>query len=224
MKCGRYGHFARCCKGEKSAWKPRGGESGSGTDKQHLNSSSNRKQSLKRSGANLVECDEGQPCEKDSFVFTVVEEVTFGLSAGKEPVAVVNIGGISREVLVDFGSASNLVRMGEFNELVPKALKVELQPCSKKLYGYVGQELEIMGQFISVVSMGSASVSAKFIIVKKGRCLLGYLTAVDFSVLQVNRVAGPVTENCNVVGDTFVESLKAKFPTVFSGIGKLKNY
>ena len=40
----------------------------------------------------------------------------------------------------------------------------------------------------------------------------------------MNRVPGPATESCNVVGDTLVESLKAKFPTVFSGIGKAKNY
>ena len=109
MKCGRYGHFVRCCKGEKSGWK-----SGSGTDKQHFNSNSNWKQGHK-SGANFVESDEGQPCEKDSFVFTVVKEFTWALSGGKEPIAVVNIGGISREV--DSGSASNLVSTGELMNL-----------------------------------------------------------------------------------------------------------
>ena len=34
----------------------------------------------------------------------------------------------------------------------------------------------------------------------------------------------PVTENCNTVVDAFAEILKTRFPNVFSGIGKLKNY
>ena len=34
----------------------------------------------------------------------------------------------------------------------------------------------------------------------------------------------PVTENCNTVEDAFAENLKTRFPSVFSGIGKLKNY
>lgn len=54
--------------------------------------------------------------------------------------------------------------------------------------------------------------------------VLGYFIAVDLCILLVNRVPGPVTKNCNVVDDTFVKSLKAKFPRVFSGIDQLKNY
>ena len=63
MKCGRYGHFARCCRGEKSGWELRGGESGSVTYKQPLNRNSSQRQSHERGGAYLVECDEGQPGE-----------------------------------------------------------------------------------------------------------------------------------------------------------------
>lgn len=75
----------------------------------------------------ILLCVEGKLVDKDSFVSTVVEEVTSALSDGKEPLAVLNIGGISREMLVDSGSASNLVNMGDFNKLVHKGLKVELQ-------------------------------------------------------------------------------------------------
>ena len=38
-----------------------------------------------------------------------------------------------------------------------------------------------MGQFISVVSMCSVIVSAKFIVVKKGQCLFGYSRAADLA-------------------------------------------
>ena len=34
----------------------------------------------------------------------------------------------------------------------------------------------------------------------------------------------PLAESCNTVGCPFVEGLKAKFPGVFSSVGRLKNY
>lgn len=52
------------------------------------------------------------------------------------------------------------MNMGEFTEFVCKGLKAELQPCSKTLYGYGGQELEVKGQFTSVASMGRVRVSS----------------------------------------------------------------
>ena len=83
-------------------------------------------------------------------------------------------------MLVDSGSASNLVRMSD------------------------------MGQFTSVVSMDSVSVSVQFIVVKKGQCFLEYSTAVDLGVLRVNKVPGPVTENCNVMSGHFCREPKSQ--------------
>ena len=65
-----------------------------------------------------------------------------------------------------------------------------------------------IGQFTSVVSMDSVSVSVQFIVVKKGQCLLEYSTAVDLGVLRVNKVPGPVTENCNVMSGHFCREPK----------------
>ena len=72
--------------------------------------------------------------------------------------------------------------------------------------------------------MDNVKVSALFIVVKRGRCLLSYSTAIDLGVLHVSAAPIPVAENCNIVGDPSVESLKARFSSVFNGIGKLKNY
>ena len=72
--------------------------------------------------------------------------------------------------------------------------------------------------------MDNVKVSAQFIVVKRGRCLLSYSTAIDLGVLHVSAAPIPVAENCNIVGDPCVESLKARFSSVFNGIGKLKNY
>ena len=67
-----------------------------------------------------------------------------------------------------------------------------------------------MGQFTSVVSMDSVSVSVQFIVVKKGQCFLEYSTAVDLGVLRENKVPGPVTENCNVMSGHFCREPKSQ--------------
>ena len=59
------------------------------------------------------------------------------------------IGGIRKEVFIDSGSTSNLISWDELKNLQSQGLKIELQSCSKKLYAYGGQKLEVVGQFRS---------------------------------------------------------------------------
>ena len=103
-------------------------------------------------------------------------------------------------------------------------MKIELQLCSKKLYAYGGQKLEVVGQFKSELAVEETKVLTHFIVVKRGRCLVGYSTATELGILHVGPVPKSRAESCNTVGCPFVESLKAKFPGVFSGVGRLKNY
>jgi len=65
---------------------------------------------------------------------------------------------------------------------------------------------------------------ANFIIVESGRCLLGYSTATDLGIVRVDPTGTLGTADCNAVDDTFVGELKAKYSSVFKGIGKLKDY
>ena len=101
-------------------------------------------------------------------------------------------------------------------------MKIELQLCSKKLYAYGGQKLEVVGQFKSELAVEETKVLTHFIVVKRGRCLVGFSTATELGI--PGPVPNPLAESCNTVGCPFVESLKAKFPGVFSGVGRLKNY
>ena len=103
-------------------------------------------------------------------------------------------------------------------------MKIELQLCSKKLYAYGGQKLEVVGQFKSELAVEETNVLTHFIVVKRGRCLVGYSTATELGILHVGPVPKSRAASCNTVGCPFVESLKAKFPGVFSGVGRLKNY
>lgn len=173
--------------------------------------------------ANHVEGHCNESGEDDSFAFTI-EEQTCAMSNSSEPVISVKIGGISRDVLIDSGSASNLISKDTLQELKYQGLKIELKPCLKRLYAYGGRELKIEGQFQTEVSVPKAKVVADFIVVESGRCLLGYSSATDLGILRVDLSGTLGTGDCNTVDGTFVGGLKAKYPSVFQGIGKLKDY
>ena len=215
----KYGHFARCC---KNGFKQHSAQTN--PSKQPPVHRRGPRQLLRGKGreANLVD-EVTQSSEDNSFAFTI-EEQTCALSNASEPVVTVKIGGIRKEVLVDSGSASNLISQDELKNLQSQGLNIELQSCSKKLYAYGGQKLEVVGQFKSELAVEETKVLTHFIVVKRGRCLVGYSTATELGILHVGPVPNPLAESCNTVGRPFVESLKAKFPGVFSGVGRLKNY
>ena len=72
--------------------------------------------------------------------------------------------------------------------------------------------------------MSKTQIVAHFIVVKTGRCLLGYSIATDLGILRVGLAETLGTGACNTVDGTFVGQLKTKYPNVFHGIGKLKGY
>ena len=160
-KCGKYGHYASCCKGARSLKSGKGGQ------------------------ANQVEDRCKQSGEDDAFAFTI-EEQTCAMSNSTEPVISVKIGGISRDVLIASGSASNLISKDTLQELAYQGLKIEFKPCTKRLYAYGGRELGVESQFHSEVSESKANVVANFIVVDSGRCLLGYSTVTDLGILRVD--------------------------------------
>ena len=214
--CGKHGHFAACCRADKDVH-----ESKKQSTSQRRGFNRDRRAHGKQ--ANYVEDD--QSSEEDAFAFSVTEQACT-VSASSQPLASVSIGGVTKEVLIDSGSVSNLMGEEIFQELTCLGLKSELQHCTKKLYAYGGQELEVVGQFHVEISVAKARVKAIFVVVKKGRCLLGYSTAKDLGVLRIGPGAGAnfSAADCSHVGDTFAEKIKVKHPKVFQGIGKLKDY
>ena len=120
-KCGKYGHFSHCCKGEKSGFKP-SKHNNKQQQKQHSTQHHDRRPN-RGSGrqANFVQQDMVHVSEDDPFVFT--EEQTCTLSTASEPVITVKIGEISKGVLIDSGSAYNLISQDNFKELIRKRSK-----------------------------------------------------------------------------------------------------
>lgn len=96
--------------------------------------------------------------ENPAFAFTVMEENEEGVrkvsTAHHVPTMNVSIDGIVQEVLIDSGSVSNLMGEDDFQKLKNAGFKGNIEHCSRKLFGYGGKEIEVVGQFKAEISVG----------------------------------------------------------------------
>ena len=140
------------------------------------------------------------------------------------PTMNVSIDGIVQEVLIDSGSVSNLMGEDVFSEIEECRLQGEPRTLFKELFAYGGREIEVVGQFKVEISAGNAKVVSSFVVVKCGRCILGNATAKELGVLHIGPKATPIGGSCNEVKSDFADQLKAQYPKVFTGVGKLKDF
>jgi len=163
--------------------------------------------------------------ENPAFAFTVMDENEEGVcrvsTARHVPTISVSIDGIVQEVLIDSGSVSNLMGEDDFQKLKNAGFKRNLEHCSRKLFAYGGKEI---GQFKAEISVGNATVVSSFLVVKCGRCILGNATATELGVLHIGPKASLIGGSCNEVKSDFADQLKAQYPQVFTGGGKLKDF
>ena len=99
-----------------------------------------------------------------------------------------------------------------------------MKNCSRKLFAYGGREIEVVGQFKAKISVGNAKVVSNFVVVKCGRFILGNTTAKELDVLHIGPKDSPIGGSCNEVKSDFANQLKAQYPKVFTGVGKLKDF
>ena len=221
--CSMYDHFAVCFRNlDRTA-----PETGRGF--RPKNNGGNRK--AFRRQTNQVEdyvAGSSQEEENPAFAFTVMEENEEGVckvsTARHVPTMNVSIDGIVQEVLIDSGSVSNLMGEDDFQKLKNAGFKGNLEHCSRKLFAYGGREIEVVGQFKAEISVGNAKVVSSFVVVKCGRCILGSATAKELGVLHIGPKASPIGGSCNEVKSDFADQLKAQYPKVFTGVGKLKDF
>ena len=216
-KCGRYGHFAVCCRGER--------------DSDVVGGKASKQQRISggrpRHGANFVGNQEASGSDEDcAFAFMVTEtteEICHTISCD-EPVIEICVDGISTKALIDSGSVSNLMGMSKYEELKAQGLHVKLENCHKRLYAYGGKELNVVGQIQVELSVGTKKINSQFVVTTSGRCLLGHTTSRDLGLLRIGLSASSEPAECNVIGKDLASALQTKYPKVFSGIGKLKEY
>ena len=127
-----------------------------------------------------------------------------------------------KEAVLDSGSVSNLMGL-EYRALNARGLNAKMDGFRKQLYEYGGEKLEVVGHFSAEISVGVKTVNSQFVVIERGRCLLGHANSNALGLLRIGPGAD-VEGACNAVGKDLATFLQPKHPKVFDGVGKLKDY
>lgn len=92
------------------------------------------------------------------------------------------------------------------------------------MFAYGGRKIDVVGQFKAGISAGNAKVVSSFVVVKRRHSILGNDTVKELGVLHIGPKASPIGGSCNEVKSDFADQLKAQYPKVFTGVGKLKDF
>ena len=206
--CGITGHFAVCCR-----------RRGGGSVKSEGDTKS--KKTNTRDSNYVGQWEECGEDENSAFAFAITESCN--ATSFEEPVITVKINGIAKEVLIDSGSVSNLIGMKELEELKAQGLAIKMSNCQKQLFAYGGKKLETIGQFEVILAVSGREVPCSFVVTQQGRCLLGHSTAKALGILSIGPGAN-INSECNVVHNDLKSQMLAKYPGVFKGVGKLRDY
>ncbi len=194
-KCGGKNHWAACCKSKADGFQRKEGS------KQRTFQRNNQR-------VNQVECEEALEPFASPVIFS---------HSMQDNVVSVKINGTSVDMLVDSGAQVTVMGETEFEKLKSKGLKVNLEVENRKLRVYGDGRIPIVGSANVLIGFGGKEVAERVIIVSgTGHCLLSSQAAKSLGLLRVG------AEVC-FVGSS-MEDIVQKFPTVFTGVGKLADY
>ena len=74
------------------------------------------------------------------------------------------------------------------------------------------------------ISVGDENISSHVMVTKSRRCLLSHETVKALGLLRIGSGASREFAECNDVGENLAVALQVKYPTMFVGVGKLKDY
>ena len=127
------------------------------------------------------------------------------------------------KVIIDSGATCNLMSEQVFDK-VSKG-KLELLETDRKVYAYASQQpLKLSGKCMLNICVPNTQTSLKaefFVMPGTADTLLGRSSSEELGVLKV----GVSVYACQLKDVTDKKAaLKAKYPQVFTGLGKLKNF
>ena len=135
------------------------------------------------------------------------------------PTTHINIDGLSVPVVIDSGATVNIVDIDTYQRLHVQK-KVAIMPTNIRLFTYGSTTpLNILGTITVTAEHNGNQIPAQFVVVNtQGTgCLLGHTSATQLDLLHVaNSVSLQYEETSS--------RIFAKFPKVFEGVGKLKNF
>ena len=207
-KCGNRGHMEICCRTKQDKQgKGRG-------DSRRRGKSGRKRQGVRRIGdqPDQSNVEESDASEHDGYyVFSTSdgESNTLPLMIENEPV----------NVIIDSGATCNLMSEQVFDK-VSKG-KLELSKTDRKVYAYASQEpLKLSGKCMLNICVPDTQTSLKaefFVMPGTADTLLGRSSSEELGVLKIG-VTVNACESRNVTDKK--AALKAKYPQVFTGLGK----
>ena len=141
----------------------------------------------------------------------------------------VKLQNVTSPVIIDSGATCNLMSKRTFDQIAESNSKLKLRNCNSKVYTY-GSDLpmQIVGKCALRVEAGDETCIADFIVVPGSKpTLLGRFTSEDLNMLRIgfsvnSCSAGP--QKVTTKGAEILSDLRKRYPEVFTGLGKLKNY
>ena len=136
----------------------------------------------------------------------------------KSPADEVKINNFPVPLILDTGASTNIVDQDTYNKLSAYG-NIHLQKPNAQLYAYNSDTpLKTLGTFIAALeSKHKVTVADIHVIKGNTGCLLSYKTASDLLLITLS--INPVN-NCLLTSET----VAARYPKIFDGIGKLKDF
>ena len=211
-KCGKLGHFAKCCKGGVDN-KPK-------FTKHKFDNTAKRSyqiQTIKSSNA-----DENINMKVNDENVTEIRSESYNLFSISNgdlacPRIMIDILGSTIEAGIDTQASINAISKQTFDKMT---IKPELKFDNTIVYSFDGKKpMKSLGKFISIVKANRKAVKAEFLVFDDVRDnLLSYQTSRDLELVKL-------TFALESKEDVFHKNVVAKFPDLFSGkIGRLKDY
>ncbi|XP_062844794.1 uncharacterized protein K02A2.6-like [Trichomycterus rosablanca] len=134
------------------------------------------------------------------------------------------LNGFTIAMVIDSGAHHNTLSKHDFKRLQKARPEVSLQPASTKLYSYASkQALTLLGKCtleVEVPNTTRRATASFFVIPQAQASLLSSRTSKELGLLRIGINANILS--CS--GADVWSSLRTKYPQVFTGLGKLKNY
>jgi len=151
---------------------------------------------------------------EDDFAFTIGDNTDDAFLVN------VSVGGVLlQDMLIDSGATCNLIGKSTWEELKASKIKCKSERTQKRIFSYASKTaLKTLGTFTTDAQIDEQSTPAEFVVIDgDARSILGRKTALELGVLRVGH--GRLEVN-----SLTVDQMTSRFPELFKGIGKLKNY
>ena len=214
--CGRRGYFPVCCRYNPEHASNTNRSSSQGSAQQQA-----RKGGKREKVQAVTQQQATQNVEDDAFyVFTATTAEGLGSLELRINNKLVN-------VIVDSGASCNLMSEDVF-KVITKG-ETTLAECERSVYTYAhSQPLELKGSCMLKVTVPQTNMSAIvefYVVPGHAATLLGRKTSEMLAILKI----GINVNNCSTIHENAQPvdkkaSLRARFPKVFEGLGKLKGY